>query len=128
MADLFYRRLADRAEQRPGLLAAALWPRRNANPDFADLYPRVAYWLVEVNGGQVVREVGLAPLVGAPDDRTPIVLGPWGRNPGLWTGLGLPFGREDEIGAAEFEAAWDRLAAALRERADRRPDGVQGLS
>ncbi|MBX9622742.1 MAG: hypothetical protein K2X82_02915 [Gemmataceae bacterium] len=112
----FYRRLTDGAERRPGLVAAMLWPRRQANPDFADLYPRVSHWLVEVDQGRVVREVGLAALVGAAGGSTPIVLGPWDRNPGLWTGFELPIGREDEIDAAGFEAAWDRLAVYLAER------------
>lgn len=111
-ADPVYLRVTDGSERDYyNLTAGMLRCRHLGNPDFAELYPRVAFWFVEVVGGRCVREVGFAPLFGASGDAVPIVLGPWGRNPGLWATLDLSCDRQGtEVSAEEFEAAWARAA------------------
>jgi hypothetical protein len=114
-----YRLVTDGADDAPNnLLAGMLRCRHAGNPDFAALYPQVRFWFVEVEGGRVRREIGFAPLVGSAGDAVPVVLAPFGRNPGLWTKLEVACGPGDgtPIGAREFEAAWrallDRLGPA----------------
>ena len=113
--DIYYRRETDGAGLPNNLLAGMLRCRHDGNPDFAHLYPQVQFWFLEVDRGRVLREVGFSELIGAEGNAIPIVLAPYGRNPGLWTTLGVVCSRRygTEIEAAVFEAAWRKLLAQL---------------
>jgi hypothetical protein len=115
--DLYYLRVTDGSESIPdNLLAGMLRCRHDGNPDFAHLYPAVKFWYVEADRGRVLREVGFAELVGADGGFVPVVFGPHGRNPGLWTTLELGCSRQRdglEVTREAFEAAWDRARQRL---------------
>lgn len=76
-----------------------------ANPDFEAEYPRVRLWYLEVDSqkARVLREVGF-------DEKgTPIVIGPFRSNFGVWTDS--PAVREwhtyERITKEEFEQQWN---------------------
>ena len=112
---LKYVELDDGSKEVPNnLLAGLLRIRHPANPDFMSQYDSVVHWYAEVDteSRNVIREIGLNSR------NEPIVLGPFGRNDGVWMGLcvGIDFERRLEIDKRVFEAAWDQLAAEYKNR------------
>ena len=86
---LSYCELNDGTDQTPNnLLAGMLRMRYRCNPDFEAQYPSVERWYVEIDVSKalVMREIGLD------ESNRPIVLGPFGRNDGLWTGVSASIG------------------------------------
>ncbi len=107
---LQYLELDDGSKEIPNnLLAVLLRISHPANPDFVDQYASVVRWYAEVEteSRRVLREIGL----NAEDH--PVVLGPFGRNDGLWTGLsfGVDVEASPNVDKQVFEEAWKMLAA-----------------
>jgi len=73
-----------------------------ANPDFESAYSNVAYWYLEIEDSKPMREVGFD------SEGKPIVIGPHGRNWGLWTDspITLEASEYPTVSPAEFESAW----------------------
>lgn len=91
-----------------------------ANPDFEDLYREVSYWFLEVENEKIVREIGFSK------HGEPIVIGPYGRNFGMWTDSPilldpLEYGYE-QIQAEDFEKYWLEVAATRAK--SNVPDGI----
>lgn len=94
---------------RDRILRAATFCVPRANPDHEPLYPRVRFWVLELDDdGWPQRELGLdaagRPLFGAPDDR----------NSGFWPDMAsMQFGRSelDPIPEEAFEALWSAAQA-----------------
>jgi hypothetical protein len=112
---LQYLELDDGSKEIPNnLLAGLLRIRHPANPDFIDRYASVVRWYAEfeTESRRVVREIGLNP------QNEPVVLGPFGRNDGLWTGLsfGVNVDASPRIDKRVFNAAWEKLAVQYRDR------------
>jgi hypothetical protein len=106
-----YLELDDNSKEIPNnLLVGLLRMRYPANPDFIEQYASVVRWYVEVEtkSATVVREIGL----NSQDE--PIVLGPFGRNDGIWTGVSCSVGVDltgsPRIKKRQFEAAWHKFA------------------
>lgn len=95
------------------LLAAMLRRRYDCNPDFEHVYATVTRWWAEVDvaRGLVLREVGFDACGQA------VVLAPFGRNSGLWTGVSAEFGFNPSptIEKSTFEATWKMLDMKYRE-------------
>ncbi|MBN2292438.1 MAG: hypothetical protein JXM70_08440 [Pirellulales bacterium] len=111
---LHYYELNDGSDEVPNnLLAGMLRCRHSCNPDFEKHYPYVTKWYVEIDTAKalVTREIGLN------DSGCPIVLGPFGRNDGLWTGLDGISGRDaPRISKVAFEEAWKSLEDIYRDK------------
>jgi len=96
---------ADGRSEKPGPIwrvLSLILPK--ANPDFEDLYREVGYWFLEVENEKIVREIGFSK------QGAPIVIGPYGRNFGMWTDSPilldpLESGYE-EIQEKDFEKYW----------------------
>jgi hypothetical protein len=100
---LSYRETTDGSEEIPGnLLAGMLRCLHAQNLDFEHIYPNVSNWLVEIQDGRVIREVGINK------QGEPIVVGPLGRNGGLWTNLTIRFSERDglPIDQKVFDENW----------------------
>ena len=78
----------------------------NSNPDFENSYQGVREWWFEIDSnGVVVREIGLDKT------GTPVVVGPWGDNIGVFTDAGHPpLHLIDNLDKSDFEDAWSRVA------------------
>jgi hypothetical protein len=83
-----------------------------ANPDFELLYSEVRWWYLEVDGkgGRVIREIGFQ------GQGKPIVVGPFGRNYGVWTDSPPlhDWSQFERIGQAEFDRCWKLWCVAAR--------------
>ncbi len=75
------------------------------NPDFETLYPGVDHWLLEIDDetGCVSREIGIDK------EGTPITIGPWGCNYGVFADTVIDLGESshEKITALLFEEKWD---------------------
>src|SRR5713226_9112487 len=116
---IYYRQTTDGSDQIPdNLLAGMLRCLHGQNLDFQHLYPYVAKWLLEVEEGHVIREIGIDKNEAA------IVLGPLGRNRGLWPNLTVGFGERDGLPVDKeiFEEHWEQVYRKLAPHAKPKPD------
>ena len=81
------------------------------NPDFDDLYPQVAWWMLEFDEETRIinREIGLNK------ESEPMVMAPWGYNFGLWidSAVALDDIEYEESTEIEFEMKWMDLKDKL---------------
>lgn len=87
------------------MVRLVLWWVPKGSPDYDKKSDDVAYWLVEVEAGRAVREIGFDAQGEA------ILHAPTDRNMGLWTDSDREFAVDDyqTVDAQEFDLLWRKL-------------------
>jgi hypothetical protein len=76
-----------------------------ANPDYERLYQNVVTWYLEIDeNGKITREIGMD------HQEETIVIGPWGRNRGLWPDSPVVLEPKDytSVGKTDFDEKWSK--------------------